>query len=190
MMESTISGFMKKSVKALAFVSILAASSACAWAVPVTTWTLSNVNFSDGATAVGSFSINSSFTALTAWDITVSGSTLTPTANAHYDMGDGDSSFFTISSTEVTLAIDVPSFAQELILILTSPMTSAGTPVNLQGGPSAGTDDCNQPGQCGFLNTSGQLIGSAVPEPSSVLLFLSGACVLGFVLYRRKRALA
>src|SRR5215472_14345461 len=92
-----------------------------------TTWTLNNVTFTDGATATGFFTIDSTFDALTAWDINVQGSNLG--ADFHYTSSPQNSNFFNISSTEVAVASS--PFAEFAILFPNSPMTNAGGTLSL-----------------------------------------------------------
>lgn len=179
MMKSIMSGFMKKSVRALAFVSILAGFSACASASTV--WNLVGVTFSDGAAATGFFTVNSTFDALTNWDVTIAGSSLG--ADFHYTPA--DSNFFNISPTEVALGSN--PFASFMVLIPVAAMTNAGGTINLTTGDSS--VDCSPTGACGAL-VGGQISTASIPEPSSVGLAASGACILGLILYRRRRALS
>ena len=179
MKKSVTGGFMRNGMRALVFVSILVASAACASAD--TTWNLVGVNFSDGATATGFFTVDSGFDALTNWDITVSGSDISG-ADFHYTFA--DSNYYDISPTEVGLASS--PFVEYMLFLLPVGMTNAGGTLDLATGDSV---DCNSVGVCGGL-VGGEVTAGSVPEPASILTFACGAFILGLALYRRRQAAA
>lgn len=84
---------MHKITKFLTFAGLAFGLATCASAD--TTWNLDDVTFSDGATATGFFTIDSTFDALTNWSVDVTGSSV----GADFDYTTGDSNFFDISPT-------------------------------------------------------------------------------------------
>jgi hypothetical protein len=165
----------KSILRALVFVSVLAVSAGCASAGTV--WTLVDVTFSDGATATGFFAIDSGFTMLTNWDITVSGSDL----GADFVYTPADSNYYDISATEIALGAN--PFATFTVLIPDAAMTNAGGTIDLVPGNSS--VDCSAPGPCGALLT-GAITTEVVPEPGTILLSACGAAAAFWMLYRRR----
>ena len=164
---------LKKLAMLLAIAAVVLGFATCASAQ--TTWTLEDVTFNDGNTAVGSFSLNAALTSSTLISLTVSGSTTTAgeardfTANTIAVTPAG-------SPTQVDFAYD-PGFNPYLDLYFATPLTNAGGVVQLSVGY-----DCIS-GLCGSLVT-GELIG-VTPEPGSMLLFGTGLLGAGFVMRRR-----
>jgi hypothetical protein len=143
------------------------------------------VHFSDGATETGFFTIDSTFTTLTDWNIQVSGSS----KGADFDYLPSNSNSFSISSKQVILG-DFAVTGDFTELFLSSPMTNAGGTINLAGS----SNDCFN-GPCGTL-VSGQITtgsgsvtsAATAPEPGSFIV-LSACCalLLGLWLYRRRQ---
>jgi MYXO-CTERM domain-containing protein len=163
----------------LTIITALLSASVCASAN--TTFNLNNVQFTDGATATGSFTINTALNALVSWSINVTGSSLSPTANYNYTSSPSDSSSFNISSTEIAVA--ATPFAQDLVLLFNSSLGGGGT-INLV----AGSVDCNAPGGSGNLQSGS--VSVATPEPASLLLALPMLALFAAILHRRKRLTA
>jgi hypothetical protein len=162
-------------MRKLALLSILLGASVCASAN--TTFVLNGVTFSDGATASGSFTINTALNALVSWSINVTGSSLSPTANYDYTSTPSDSNYFNISPTEVALASS--PFAEYLVLIFNSSLGGGGT-IGLISGISV---DCNPTGTCGALSTGS--VSVVTPEPATALLIIPMMGLLGLLVYRR-----
>jgi hypothetical protein len=167
---------MGNSIRAIAITAILVGASSCVSAN--TTFTLNNVAFSDGATATGSFTINTAFNALISWSIDVTGSDLGP-PSANYDYMVGNSNYFNISPTEVALASS--PFAQDLVLVFNSSLAGGG----MIGLNTSSTVDCDPQGACGSLQSGSATM--VTPEPASMLLASPILGFLGLILYRRKR---
>jgi hypothetical protein len=160
---------MKISIKILAAILFLAAVTTCASAD--TTWTFSDVTFSDGDALTGSFTTNSATNAIESFSLLMTGPdafTITQMVNSYLpgEIGMANGGF--------TLYVD---------LFPGSDLTSAGGTIALVGG-----DDCGiEP--CGLLNTGGnydpEINGVVTPEPWTLLLFGSGlVAIMGIV--RRK----
>jgi uncharacterized protein (TIGR03382 family) len=190
--RGNLEGLMKKSIvetlirigtRALAFASVLALSTACASAGPLT-WNLFGVTFSDGATATGYFTYDATGgpNTLGAYDIVVSGSVYV----GSYEYDTGDSSPFDITSTGVT----VENFGIEfyLTLIPEAPMTDAGGTINLD---TENSFDCwklpNGGNPCGVL-AGGEITTTSAPEPGPILLSAAGVLILSWLFFRRRRS--
>lgn len=146
-----------------------------------TTWTLDATFTYDGMTntATGTFTVNSGLSAITSWDITVTG-TNTP-ADDTYTSAPPD-----IVEFPDTTHVDFydANTNQYIDLYLASPLSNAGGTINLLAGDNGETTNstivCGS--DCGVLD-EGTL--SAAPEPLSLLLFGTGlVAIMGMV--RRK----
>lgn len=183
MLESAkpVETILRKSLCMIALVSILLGASMCALAD--TMWTLNNVTFSDGAKATGFFTMNSSLDGLTDWNITVFGSTLTPTS-ANYHYSPPTSNFFYITPIKIEVASN--PFAEFLLFVPDTPLTNAGGTVDLAVSPES--VDCEPEGPCGGLET-GSLSSmlDMVPEPDSLFLALSVVALFFLIFYLAKR---
>jgi len=170
-------------MRRITLVSMLFGASICASANAM--YNLNGVTFSDGATASGSFTINTALNALVSWSINITGSNINSpnSPNYNYTSTPSDSSTFTISATEISFA--APGFSEYLVLYFTSSLGGPG-PINFVTGNSS--VDCNSIGTCGGL-TAGN-VSMATPEPASLLLATPMLLVLGAILYRRKRLAA
>lgn len=182
LMKRITRDLMRAGTRALTFASVFFVSVVCGSAS--TTWNLVGVHFSDGATETGFFTIDSTFTSLTDWNIQVSGSS----KGADFDYLPSDSNTFGVTSTKVVLG-DFAVTGDFTELFFATPMTNAGGTINLTGSSL----DCFN-GPCGTL-VSGQITAgsgsttsvAASPEPGSFTV-LSACCafVLGLWLYRRR----
>jgi hypothetical protein len=135
-------------------------------------WTLNDVVFSDGNSAVGYFITNSAVTDILSFDIVVSG----PAGGAAFTATQMVSSYL---PTEIGAANS--DFSKYMDLYLTSAMTGAGGNITMNQGY-----DC--PG-CGVLLLAGsghdpEIIGKPVSEPPILLVLGSSLGILGTLLRR------
>jgi hypothetical protein len=165
------------------------------------TWNLSNVNFVTGnpvidtATATGFFTVDSVTEAVTGFDITVAGGTVSlangglQDANHHYlsvTLGGTDKLAFQSASVVEFCTSNCFGSQINLTLGLSGPLTSGGGTILL----NSSTLDCPR---CGTLAAgSGAKITTntvgieAVPEPGTLLLFGTGIAIAGARLRKRR----
>lgn len=145
-----------------------------------TTWTLDATFTYDGMTntATGTFTVNSGLSAITSWDITVTGTNTL--ADDTYTSAPPD-----IVEFPDTTHIDFydGNTNQYIDLYLASPLSNAGGTINLLAGDDGETTNSTVVcAGCGVLD-EGTL--SSAPEPLSLLLFGTGlVAIMGIV--RRK----
>jgi hypothetical protein len=176
---------VKKTSRLLAFAALLVGFATCASAD--TTWNLNNVNFVlndylgnpifDNA-ATGFFVVDGTGLSLSNWDITITGSNTQ--ANYEYTPGNSGSVF------DPAIHVDffsLPFTGPYINLGLALPLSS-GSPINLVDVPGNPGDAC---AGCTLL-ISGYISSTAnpVPEPSSMVLLVSVAGILGTTVLRRK----
>jgi hypothetical protein len=148
-----------------------------------TTWLLSAV-FADGGTATGRFTLNSGYTAITAWNIQVS-----------KDKNNPNYSAFTYSNTAGGFQLVLPNFfgdavysvfsstlSRGLALAFSKPLQNSGGFEKLIANPNAFITSEEQilfpdPQPTRFI-TSGSVTEVAVPEPGTMTSFALGMVAL------------
>ena len=152
-----------------------------------TTWLL-NAVFADGGTATGSFTLNSGYTALTAWNIQVT-----------KDVQDNAFSAFTYSNTagghstvqtkdnDTVYAVTSSSFSRGLDLAFETPVQNSGGSEKLISNPNDNSgvtsaevilqQQQNQVMDSRFI-TSGSVTQVAIPEPGTMTSFALGMVAL------------
>ena len=162
-------------------IAVLTASSASA--IPLT-WTLQGVTFDDGATASGSFVIESASGDMLSWDITTSPGLL---AGFHYDLSSSSlfaRDFFGFPNS-YTIVRDNPFAEPYLNMTFVNALTAPGT-VNFSTAPdNSGSWECIN---CDLIRyvTAGAVTTNPVPEPAPVALF--GIALAALVARRKPRS--
>jgi hypothetical protein len=155
---------VKMTIKLLAAALFLAGFATCASAD--ITWTLSDVDFSNGNTATGYFVTDNAVDAVTSYDVVISGS-------------DTDAAFtanevFTAGYLPGEIGFGDSGFARYMDLFFSSDLTSAGGTVDITGGLD-GSVDCPDSGGCGTISSEDPTVNGVIsPEPLSLLLFGTG----------------
>lgn len=156
-----------------------------ALAAPVT-WDLTNVTFSDGGIATGSFTYDADTSTVVTWNISVSGGNLTNFPALTYNPSDSSLMtpvfVFALPATDPTF----PDTYRALRLYTVSPLTDAGGVVSLDTNPVSGSVECFN---CGPFRpiTGGTLdAGVVAPEPGTAILL--GLPVLAGLITLRRRA--
>jgi hypothetical protein len=148
-----------------------------------TVWNVNATFFRPGEgtnTVTGSFTVNSALSGLVAWNLDVTGTSLTG-ANYDYTGPAGNSTLYSFTNSEITLGSN--PFVEYMELVFDSPL-----PTNAANGTTINLDSSSYvcPG-CGTLVSGSITAGpfTPVPEPSSMLLFGSGLTgLLGFIRHK------
>ncbi len=149
------------------------------------TWNLSNVTFSDAATASGSFDLNADTNAVTNWNISVSAGVLS--AFTYTPDNSTAGSYFQVPGYENELLFMMNGTTRQLRLTPLSTLTNLGgtVPVNLNTfGNGSGSVECYN---CAPYRevVSGTLM-TGTPEPAAVSLLGLGVAIVGLAV-RKKR---
>lgn len=151
-------------------------TAAPALATPIV-WTLSGATFDDGATASGTFTIESTTGAVLDWNITTTlggtlpGFTYDPTTS----MATRDA--FLVNPYSFLLLED-PGNVRYLNLSFTSSFTVPGTVLLALGRPTAGSWECDNCSAVRTFTAGSATSAAAVPEPATFLLFGTGLAAL------------
>ena len=152
-------------------------------------WTLEEVVFNDGGSAFGTFVTDSTSGGLLSYDITTTeGNKL---GGFHYD-GIGDQflamNMFNANPNSFILISTDPFMVPYLNLSFLSGFTSAGTNFIDTSGQFGGSWECNNCRDIRLITAGYATSVSAVPEPETYALLLSGLGLMGFVARRRSQA--
>jgi hypothetical protein len=148
-----------------------------------TKWDL-NAVFADGGTATGTFTLNSGYTALTAWSIKVSADVSNPsyTAFTYSDTTGGFQEVATVGADSVYSVFDSISLSRGLALAFSTPLQNSGGFENLIANPQAFTTSEEQivfpTTQPVRFITSGSVTEVPVPEPGATASFALGIVAL------------
>ena len=149
-------------------------------------WTLQEVVFNDGGSAFGTFLTDSTSGVLTSYDITTTeGSTL---GGFHYD-GIGDQflgmNYFGVNPNSFILISTDPDQVPYLNLSFLGGFTAAGTNFIDTSGQFGGSWEYNNCRDIRLITAGYATSVSAVPEPETYALRLSGLGLMGFIARRR-----
>lgn len=152
--------------RAILSAAVLAASIASA--TPLT-WTLQGVTYEDGATASGSFIIESTTGNMLSWDITTTAGLL---SGFHYDLS--DSSLFARdffgSPNSYTIVRNSPFAEPYINMTFVSALTAPGTVNFTTAQNNSGSWECINCDRIRYL-TAGAVTTNPVPEPAPLALF-------------------
>lgn len=148
------------------------------------TWTLQDVTFSDGGTASGTFTTDSTSGDLLSWDITT---IQTTTSYTGWEYTPESSNLGADTSDSFTLDPDGLNSPTLLLLTFENPLTAAGLDAIVTGSSSIeeGQNCCQT-----FIRTvtSGDAISSA-PEPAEYAMLFGGLGLTGLVTRRTRKGL-
>jgi hypothetical protein len=149
------------------------------------TWNLSNVTFSDAATASGSFDLDAGTNAVSNWSISVTAGVLS--AFTYTPSNSSAGSYFQVAGYENELLFMMNGTTRQLRLTPLSTLTNAGgtVPINLNTfGNGSGSVECFN---CAPYRTvaSGTLM-TGTPEPAAISLLGLGVAVVGFAARKRR----
>jgi len=153
----------------------------------IVTWNLSNVTFSDAATASGSFDLNADTNGVSNWNISVTAGVLS--AFTYTPSNSTAGSYFQVAGYENELLFMMNGTTRQLRLTPLSTLTNAGgtVPINLNTfGNGSGSVECYN---CAPYRevVSGTLM-TGTPEPGAMSLLGLGAAVVGLVTWKRRVA--
>jgi hypothetical protein len=181
--QAGVEEIVKKTSKLLAFAALLVGFATCASAD--TTWNLNNVNFVlndylgnprfDNA-ATGFFVVDGTGLSLSDWDITITGSNTQ--ANYEYKPSTSGSVFDPTSFVDF---FSLPFTGPYINMGLALPLSN-GSPINLVNSPGDACPGCTLL-ISGYITTT----ENPIPEPSSMVLLVTVAAILGTTIIRRKR---
>jgi hypothetical protein len=142
------------------------------------TWTLSDVTFSNGNVAMGSFTTNAATDDVLSFSIAITG----PDTAAAFT-----AAVMLDTSLPGHIGLGGPGFSQDVLLTLLSDMTNAGGTIPIVDGV-----DCPPAASCGTLVTTGhspEIIG-VTPEPATAGLMLLGLGIMvsKYVVRRRQQS--
>jgi hypothetical protein len=149
------------------------------------TWNLSNVTFSDAATASGSFDLNADTNTVSNWNISVTAGVLS--AFTYTPSNSTAGSYFQVAGYEKELLFMMNGTTRQLRLTPLTTLTNAGgtVPINLNTfGNGSGSVECYN---CAPYRevVSGTLM-TGTPEPGALSLLGFGVAVVGLVARKRR----
>ncbi len=191
---------LESAVNKSLFVLLLMAVGGPAQAAPIL-WTLGGVAMADGATAFGSFVYDANTNVFSQIDVRTAGGSVF--AGAHY-VGQPPVPGLALPDRLilVTSAVPIDFFGTPALAIYPAVgLTNAGGTVGLLGGIRSDSfettcgvlfsvTDCDAPGPVRRNFISGQLTGTAIPEPAAVSLTAFGVLLMFGVGWARWRARA
>ncbi|WP_010215553.1 PEPxxWA-CTERM sorting domain-containing protein [Sphingomonas sp. PAMC 26621] len=158
-------------------IGYLFAMSAMAASAPATAtsivWTLSGVEFSDGGTASGTFSIDSDTGAALGYDITTSAGT----ALCSYHYTDQDGFVFRDYFTKNSIMFFNPEVTRYTVFTFLKPLTSG---ITNDISTAYSSYECRNCGDARFVISG--FATSSIPEPATWTLMLAGFGLVGFAL--------
>ena len=173
---SSVSFFVVIGIACVTFSEVLTASAQTKWNL--------NAVFADGGTATGTFTLNSGYTALTAWSIKVSADVSDPryTAFTYSNLTGGFQEVVTLGADTVYSVFNSLSLSRGLALAFAKPLKNSGGAESLIANPNLFITSEEQialpnPLPVRFI-TSGSVSEVAVPEPGTTASLALGIITL------------